>query len=88
MDGEFEIMRYKRSDISDAIVCKAYVAKNNHDHHSFADEELQRMFPEYPIKVIYAAMERADMNGLIEYGVSLRSGWLTDVGHRMLEDLK
>lgn len=31
-------------------------------------------------KVCYRAMERAFDRGLIEYGTSLRSGWLTDDG--------
>ena len=29
-------------------------------------------------KVCFSAMNRAEKNGYIEYGVSLRSGWLTD----------
>lgn len=38
-----------------------------------------------PEKVAYAACERACDNGLIEYGVSLRTGWLTDKGKALLE---
>ncbi len=37
-------------------------------------------------KVAYAAMERAERNGFIESGVSLRSGWLTDKGRELLAD--
>lgn len=33
-----------------------------------------------PEKVAYSAMERAYDRGLIEYGVSLRTGWITDKG--------
>lgn len=33
-----------------------------------------------PEKVAYSAMERACDRGLIEYGVSLRTGWITDKG--------
>ena len=35
-------------------------------------------------KVCYRAMERADAHGLIEYGVSLRTGWLTQKGEALL----
>jgi hypothetical protein len=33
-----------------------------------------------PEKVVYRAMERAYNRGYIEYGVSMRSGWLTEKG--------
>lgn len=33
-----------------------------------------------PQMVVYRAMERAADRGLIEYGVSLRTGWITDKG--------
>ncbi|MEM9354618.1 MAG: hypothetical protein AAGB04_00260 [Pseudomonadota bacterium] len=36
-------------------------------------------------KVCYRAMERAANRGLIEYGVSLRSGWITDEGRKLLD---
>ena len=36
-------------------------------------------------KVCYRAMERAYDRGLIEFGTSLRSGWLTDEGEALLE---
>jgi len=39
-------------------------------------------------KVCYRAMERAAKRGLIEYGVSLRSGWLTAKGHHLLAEGK
>ncbi|HAM56407.1 MAG TPA: hypothetical protein DCQ64_13820 [Candidatus Rokubacteria bacterium] len=37
-----------------------------------------------PEKVCYAAMERAERRGLIDYGVSLRAGFLTDKGKELL----
>jgi hypothetical protein len=37
-----------------------------------------------PAKVVYRAMERAYSRGYIEYGVSLRSGWLTEKGLALL----
>jgi hypothetical protein len=49
-----------------------------------ADEVLREMTGQPP-KVVLRAMERAQRHGLIECGVSLRSGWLTakgeDVAH-------
>ena len=37
-------------------------------------------------KVCYRAMERAYRHGLIEFGVSLRNGWLTPEGMAMLQE--
>lgn len=37
-----------------------------------------------PPKVCYRAAERADKRGLIDYGTSLRTGWLTDKGNQLL----
>lgn len=39
-----------------------------------------------PKKVAYAACERAHDNDLIDYGVSLRTGWLTDKGKALIAD--
>lgn len=39
-------------------------------------------------KVCYRAMERACLRDYIEYGVSLRAGWVTDKGHALLEATK
>ena len=36
-----------------------------------------------PEKVCYRACERAERHGLIECGVSLRSGWLTEKGREL-----
>ena len=36
-------------------------------------------------KVCYRAMERADRHDLLEWGVSLRTAWLTDKGRELLE---
>jgi RIO-like serine/threonine protein kinase len=69
-------------DISDALVCQAY--------ERFADDksrwpyELLQQWTGHPFKVCYRAMERADRHGLIEWGVSLRAGWLTQSGLDLL----
>lgn len=36
-----------------------------------------------PTKVAYVAMERACDRGYIEFGVSLRTGWITDKGRSL-----
>jgi len=36
-------------------------------------------------KVCCAAMERAESRGYLEYGVSLRTAWLTDKGKALLD---
>jgi len=33
-----------------------------------------------------AACARADSRGLIDYGVSLRTGWITEKGRRLIEE--
>lgn len=71
-------------DISDVQVCRAIQA--------FRDRDLELPWPYealaaetgQPEKVCYRAMERADRRGLIEYGVSLRTGWLTEKGKTLL----
>lgn len=83
-----------RKDISDVEVCKAYKEyKRLVDTIpvlSFA------VFPPFPYevlakkfdcdeKVAYRACERAEDRGLIEYGTSLRSGWLTNKGKDLLK---
>lgn len=70
-------------DISDAQVCRAY-AEAKSIPGVFAETILMRMTGQ-PEKVCYRAMERAERRGLIEYGVSLRSGWLTDAGMQLLK---
>ena len=36
-------------------------------------------------KVCYRAMERAYDRGLLDYGVSLRTAWITQKGHDLLQ---
>lgn len=71
-------------DISDAQVCRAY-AEAKTIRGVFAETILVRMTGQ-PEKVCFRAMERAEGRGLIEYGVSLRAGWLTDAGLQLLKD--
>lgn len=71
-----------RKDVTDFHVVKAY-SEYRERGFMFVYEYLSVMTGE-PQKVCYRAMERAADHGLIEYGVSLRTGWLTDKGKQLL----
>lgn len=71
-------------DISDAQVCQAYV-----DASALAGVwpyDLLMKRTGQPFKVCYSAMERAFDRDLIDFGVSLRAGFLTSKGKALLED--
>ena len=81
----------KRSDITDKQVCEAY--------DEYQRVSSQRIGPKImwpydilvrdtgcPWKVAYAAMERADDHNLVDWGVALRSGWLTSAGKELIGD--
>lgn len=72
----------KRSDISDYEVCLA-VEDFQKTMGNFPYEVLARKF-NCDEKLAYSACKRAEENGLIEYGVSLRTGWLTEKGKQVL----
>ena len=99
--------KWKRSDITDEMVCRAYlpqmerraaeahlslgeildcalVQKRDGHEDEFADSVLQRSTGA-PWKVVDAAMERAGDRDLIEWGVTMRSGWLTEKGKELLD---
>lgn len=70
-------------DISDKQVCLAYAeAKKQHEYPYII---LQRITGQ-PEKVCLGAMERACKRNYIEYGVSLRTGWLTEKGLSLLNE--
>jgi hypothetical protein len=77
--------------ITDIQVCKAYaeyrklIARDQWCNHEFPYEILHRITGQ-PGKVCYRAMERAEMRGYIDYGVSLRTGWLTDKGLMLIKE--
>lgn len=74
----------KTRDITDLMVCHAYHQMWHSQRDQFAYEFLARQTGA-PEKVCYRACERAHKHGLIEYGTSLRSGWLTAKGRDLLE---
>ena len=72
-------------DITDTQVCQAYdEVKSRGAANGFPYDVLMRATGQCE-KVCYAAMHRAHRRGLIEYGVSLRSGWLTAEGQKLVE---
>jgi hypothetical protein len=75
-------------DISDAQVCTAVVdaraAEWKRGGESLWPYTLLMERTGQPMKVCCRAMERAADRGLVEYGVSLRTGWLTDKGQALL----
>lgn len=73
----------KRSDIPTKAVLMAC-----HRFHNGADlAPLEILMHEFnaPEKVVYAAMEREDSKGRINYGVSLRTAWVTPKGYEFLK---
>lgn len=82
----------KTADISDRQVCEAF-----RDAKAVKfDARLNRLYPYHllmertgaPFKVCYRAMERAERRGLVDCGVSLRTGWLTEKGMALLAEAK
>ena len=80
-------------DISDRQVCAAILAYKIRRADVRRDKtseivpfpyELLSAATGQPEKVCFRAMERACNRGLIEYGVSLRTGWLTEDGEALL----
>jgi hypothetical protein len=74
-----------RRDISDLEVCKMVDLYQKEKIKRFPYEQLALKFGASE-KVAYSACERACKNGLIDYGVSLRTGWLTEKGEKFLKD--
>lgn len=83
--GGLEPIAMATKDITDLQVCDAY-AKYNADttRREFPYDILQRTTGQ-PEKVCYRAIERAYSRDLIEFGVSLRTGWLTEKGNQLLK---
>ncbi len=72
----------KREHIPDEYVCAA-VKRYKETRGDFPYETLAKDF-QCDEKLAYSACERACARGLIEYGVSLRTGWLTEKGEALI----
>lgn len=73
-------------DITDKQVLLAYrdakVMRENGN--MIWPEELLVQRTGQPKKVCYRCMERAEARGLVNRGVSTRSGWITDEGEKVI----
>ncbi len=74
----------KTSDVSDREVLRAYVQAISEQFERYPYEILMARHPGLPQKVAYAAMERSHRRGLVSFGTSLRTGWLTNKGVSLL----
>ena len=70
-------------DITDLQVCRAFADWRANMGGPWPYELLAKRTGQVP-KVCYRAMERAARRGLVEYGTSLRTGWLTEKGAALL----
>jgi len=70
-------------DVSDKQVVEAFAeyARAQRWPYDILQERTGQCF-----KVCWRAMERANRRGLVECGVSLRTGWLTAAGTALLEE--
>ena len=78
-----ECRKWKRSHITTARVLEAY--SRPHEKRWPVDEVLQAETGA-PLKVVWAAMWREEGKGFVDYGTSLRGGWLTGKGNAKLYD--
>ena len=76
----------KRSDIPTRAVLEA--CHRFHNRGNLAP--LQILMNEFnaPEKVVYSAMERDLAKEFIDYGVSLRTAWVTPEGYKFLEKIE
>jgi hypothetical protein len=69
-------------DITDKQVCEAYRDSNTKARIYPYDILMERTGQ--PYKVCWRAIERASRRDLIDYGVTMRTGWLTEKGKSLL----
>lgn len=82
MSDQPKARRPKCSDIPDRLILELCHEFHDGSHaNPTPDEALSRLFP---AKVVLAKMGKLQDRGLIEVGVSLRTGWLTDKGYEVL----
>lgn len=80
------INKMARKNITDKQVCEVYAkTMKQGTFHRFPYEILSEETGECE-KVCYSAIERAYNREYIEYGVSLRTGWLTEKGKKLLNE--
>jgi hypothetical protein len=67
------------------MVCEAYIKSKELNLEKYPYEILSEQTGEHP-KVCYRAMERASRRGFVDYGCSLRTGWVTPQGEALLNE--
>ena len=72
-------------DISDYQVVRAYKRAMKYEPSGPFVYEILAQETGQPEKVCYRAMGRAERRGFIDFGVSLRTGWLTGSGKALAE---
>lgn len=72
-------------DITDFQVLRAYEERAKNILSPAVHEILAQQTGQC-VKVCFHAMDRVHRRGLIEYGVSVRSAWLTEEGKKLLEE--
>lgn len=79
-----------RKDVTDLQVCRAYelwrAELQSLGAGARRPTQLLQEWTDEPLKVCWRAMERACGRGLVEYGTSLDSGWLTEKGKRVIAE--
>ncbi|HEY5581243.1 MAG TPA: hypothetical protein VIK56_08775 [Rhodoferax sp.] len=75
-------------DITDLQVLQAYDDSKKTGYSIGWPEDLLQQRTGQPEKVCACAVERAVGRGLIDYGVTLRSGWLTEKGASLLSNIQ
>jgi len=75
-------------DVPDSVVCRAVQESQvlRDKGRMFWPSDLLVQWTGEPEKVCDRALERAEKHGLVECGVSLRSGWLTEKGKALLRE--
>lgn len=76
----------KRSDISTLTVLSAALEAHRGGVRKATWEYILEK-TNTPMKIIYAAMDREDRAGYLEWGVSLRTAWLSEKGKDKLLEL-
>lgn len=76
----------KRKEITQRMVLEAY-AQRDVRRHIYGPDILRRDIPA-PNKVIHSAIKRELDRGMIEFGISLKTGWLTYAGEARLAELR
>ena len=88
-EAVFNFKHMKRSDIPTIEVLKAYQKYDqNRYSESITEFPTEMLMKKYNCseKLVYSAIQRDYNNGLIEFGISIRTGWLTDKGIDILRD--